>query len=102
MPVILAGVAMGFINALGNLGGFVGPYVGGWLQDLAGGSFLTTSFFLAAACSPRGWSRSPCAVAVIVPSTRWRGPVRHGRSGYRNKDGDGRGPVTSAPGGKQP
>jgi nitrate/nitrite transporter NarK len=39
---------MGFINALGNLGGFVGPYVGGWLQDLAGGSFLTTSFFLAA------------------------------------------------------
>jgi MFS family permease len=48
MPVILAGAAMGFINALGNLGGFVGPYVGGWLQDLAGGSFLTTSFFLAA------------------------------------------------------
>ena len=36
------------INALGNLGGFVGPYVGGWLQDLAGGSFLTTSVFLAA------------------------------------------------------
>jgi dipeptide/tripeptide permease len=26
----------------------VGPYVGGWLQDLAGGSFLTTSFFLGA------------------------------------------------------
>jgi MFS family permease len=48
MPVVLAGAAMGFINALGNLGGFVGPYVGGWLQDLAGGSFLTTSFFLAA------------------------------------------------------
>src|SRR4051794_41925001 len=48
MPVILAGAAMGFINALGNLGGFVGPYVGGWLQDLAGGSFRTTSFFLAA------------------------------------------------------
>jgi nitrate/nitrite transporter NarK len=48
MPVILAGAAMGFINALGNLGGFVGPYVGGWLQDLAGGSFLTTSFFLGA------------------------------------------------------
>jgi MFS family permease len=48
MPVVLAGAAMGFINALGNLGGFVGPYVGGWLQDLAGGSFLSTSFFLAA------------------------------------------------------
>jgi MFS family permease len=48
MPVVLAGAAMGFINALGNLGGFVGPYVGGWLQDLAGGSFFTTSVFLAA------------------------------------------------------
>jgi MFS family permease len=48
MPVVLAGAAMGFINALGNLGGFVGPYVGGWLQDLAGGSFLSTSFFLGA------------------------------------------------------
>lgn len=48
MPVVVAGAAMGFINAVGNLGGFVGPYVGGWLQDRAGGSFLTTSIFLAA------------------------------------------------------
>lgn len=47
VPVALAGAAMGFINALGNLGGFVGPYVGGWLQD-ASGSFLSTSMFLAA------------------------------------------------------
>jgi MFS family permease len=46
MPVALAGAAMGFINALGNLGGFVGPYVGGALQD-ASGSFFTTSIFLA-------------------------------------------------------
>jgi nitrate/nitrite transporter NarK len=47
VPVAIAGAAMGFINALGNLGGFVGPYVGGWLQDMSG-SFLSTSFFLAA------------------------------------------------------
>lgn len=47
VPVALAGAAMGFINALGNLGGFVGPYVGGWLQDTSG-SFLSTSIFLAA------------------------------------------------------
>ncbi len=46
VPVALAGVAMGFINALGNLGGFVGPYVGGWLQDVSG-SFRSTSVFLA-------------------------------------------------------
>jgi nitrate/nitrite transporter NarK len=38
---------MGFVNAIGNLGGFVGPYVGGWLQDQSG-SFLSTSVFLAA------------------------------------------------------
>ena len=31
---------MGLINAVGNLGGFVGPYVGGCLQDLTHGSFL--------------------------------------------------------------
>ena len=46
VPVALAGAAMGFVNALGNLGGFVGPYVGGWLQDQSG-SFLSTSVFLA-------------------------------------------------------
>ena len=48
VPVALAGAAMGFVNALGNLGGFVGPYAGGWLQDASGGSFKTTSVFLAA------------------------------------------------------
>jgi MFS family permease len=46
VPIAIAGAAMGFINALGNLGGFVGPYVGGWLQDISG-SFRSTSVFLA-------------------------------------------------------
>ena len=46
MPVALAGGAMGLINALGNLGGFVGPYLGGYLQDVSGGSFLSTSIVL--------------------------------------------------------
>jgi len=34
-----AGAAGGiaFINAVGNLGGFVGPYVMGWMKDLSGG-----------------------------------------------------------------
>ena len=49
MPVAVAGTAMGLINALGNLGGFVGPYVGGYLQDVSHGSFLSTSVVLAAA-----------------------------------------------------
>jgi MFS family permease len=47
VPVAIAGAAMGFVNAIGNLGGFVGPYVGGFLQDASGGSFKTTSVFLA-------------------------------------------------------
>ena len=42
VPAALAGAAMGFVNAIGNLGGFVGPYAGGWLQDASGGSFKTT------------------------------------------------------------
>jgi MFS family permease len=49
VPVTLAGGAMGLVNALGNLGGFVGPYVGGYLQDLSDGSFLSTSVVLGAA-----------------------------------------------------
>lgn len=53
VPVALAGAAMGFINALGNLGGFVGPYIGGWLQDVSG-SFKSTSWFLAAALLAAG------------------------------------------------
>lgn len=48
MPAALAGGALGLINALGNLGGFLGPYVGGYLQG-ASGNFLTTAYFLAAA-----------------------------------------------------
>ncbi len=47
MPVVVAGAAMGFINAIGNLGGFVGPYVAGFMQDASGGSFFTASIFLA-------------------------------------------------------
>jgi MFS family permease len=48
MPVVVAGSAMGLINAVGNLGGFVGPYVGGFLQDITHGSFMAASVFLAA------------------------------------------------------
>ena len=45
----LAGGAMGLINALGNLGGFAGPYLGGYLQDVSGGSFLSTAVVLSVA-----------------------------------------------------
>jgi nitrate/nitrite transporter NarK len=45
-------VAMGLINALGNLGGFAGPYLVGWLTDATGSSvtgFAVLSGFLAVA-----------------------------------------------------
>jgi MFS family permease len=54
VPVALAGAAMGFINAVGNLGGFVGPYAAGWLQDASGGGFKSTSWFLAIALLAAG------------------------------------------------
>jgi MFS family permease len=34
-PAAAAGIAM--INAIGNLGGFVGPWAMGWLRDVTGG-----------------------------------------------------------------
>jgi MFS family permease len=49
VPVALAGGAMGLINALGNLGGFAGPYLGGYLQDASNGDFLSTAVVLAVA-----------------------------------------------------
>jgi ACS family tartrate transporter-like MFS transporter len=42
-----AAAAVGMINSLGNLGGFAGPYVVGWI-DSATGSFLGGMMYLAA------------------------------------------------------
>lgn len=53
MPVVVAGGAMGLINALGNLGGFLGPLLAGRLQD-ATGSFLATAALLAASLLAAG------------------------------------------------
>jgi MFS family permease len=44
-PVAAAGVGIGIINGVGNLGGFFGPYIGGWLKDISGGYALTQVFF---------------------------------------------------------
>jgi MFS transporter, ACS family, tartrate transporter len=45
-PAAAAGIAL--INAIGNLGGFTGPYLMGWLQDLTG-DFLSGLRVLAVA-----------------------------------------------------
>lgn len=44
-PVAAAGAGMGLINGVGNLGSFVGPYVGGWLSDVSGGGYALTQVF---------------------------------------------------------
>jgi sugar phosphate permease len=45
LPVAMAGGAMGLINALGNLGGYFGPFLGGYLQDRTGSFFATAILF---------------------------------------------------------
>jgi len=45
LPPVVVGGAMGLINALGNPGGYVGPYFGGYLQQVTGG-FLSTAILL--------------------------------------------------------
>ncbi|HEY1701507.1 MAG TPA: MFS transporter [Trebonia sp.] len=49
MPPELAGGGMGLINGVGSVGAFVGPYLGGYLQDASGGSFLTTAIVIGVA-----------------------------------------------------
>jgi MFS family permease len=45
VPAAAAGAGLGLINGIGNLGSFVGPYVGGWLSDLDGGGYALTQVF---------------------------------------------------------
>jgi MFS family permease len=54
MPTAVAGGAMGLINALGNLGGYFGPFLGGWLQDQTGGQFVATAALLSGALLAAG------------------------------------------------
>lgn len=45
LPPVAVGGAMGLINAFGNLGGDVGPYLGSYLQQVTG-NFLGTAIVL--------------------------------------------------------
>jgi nitrate/nitrite transporter NarK len=53
LPPVVVGGAMGLINALGNLGGYLGPYLGGYLQQATGG-FLGTAILLSASLLAAG------------------------------------------------
>jgi ACS family tartrate transporter-like MFS transporter len=49
-----AAVGIALINSLGNVGGFLGPYIIGFVKDLTGGtkgSFLALALFGVASCA---------------------------------------------------
>jgi ACS family tartrate transporter-like MFS transporter len=56
------GIAL--INAVGNLGGFVGPYVMGWMKDLSGG--YAAGIGVLAACA----TASGALVLTVRPTER--------------------------------
>ena len=72
LPAAVAGGAMGLINALGNLGGFLGPSIGGYLQQTSG-NFTSTATVLAGSLLLGGLvmltipSRSRAAAAESAP-----------------------------------
>jgi sugar phosphate permease len=68
LPAAVAGGAMGLINALGNLGGFFGPTIGGYLQQTSG-SFSSTAALLAGSLFVAG------VVMLSVKTTERRGAV---------------------------
>ncbi len=56
------GIAL--INAVGNLGGFVGPYVMGWMKDVSGG--YAAGIGVLAACA----TASGALVLTVRPTER--------------------------------
>jgi nitrate/nitrite transporter NarK len=62
LPARTAGGSMGLVNALGNLGGFTGPFVVGYLNARSG-SFVSGFIFLGA---------SAIAVAILTSFLRVR------------------------------
>ena len=66
LPPVVVGGAMGLINALGNLGGYIGPFLGGYLQQATGG-FLWTAVLL---------SGSLLAAGLVMMTVRVRAVPR--------------------------
>ena len=45
VPAAAVGVGYGIINGIGNLGGLLGPYLGGWLRDSTGSLLVSSALF---------------------------------------------------------
>jgi ACS family tartrate transporter-like MFS transporter len=58
-----AAASFGLINSIGLIGGFIGPYAVGWLNDRTGG--LTAAFLLIAVCY---LSASTVLALIRIPS----------------------------------
>ena len=71
-PMFLTGIAaaasIAWINSLGNLGGFFGPTIVGWVRDVtgsfAGGLYALAAFALMAAVVSALWLQIPRRIAV--------------------------------------
>lgn len=73
---------MGLINALGNLGGFAGPYLVGWLTDVSGSGsagFARLAAFLAVAAALVTVGRRPRAPEAVARPDLSRGLSGAGR-----------------------
>lgn len=70
LPVALVGGAMGLINALGNLGGYLGPFLGGYLQDMTHNFYATAILFAV----------SLFAAGVLMMTVNVRGVARNVRT----------------------
>ena len=74
-PAAAGGIAL--INSIGNLGGFVGPYVLGWLKDTTG-TYEAGLYFLAG-CALASAAHAFATVRGQAASTDPVGAVRPGR-----------------------
>jgi MFS family permease len=67
LPVALVAGAMGLINALGNLGGYLGPFLGGYLQDVTH-SFTATAFLFAGSLFLAGLIMLTIRIREVAPN----------------------------------
>ncbi|MER7398416.1 MFS transporter [Streptomyces sp. NPDC000151] len=66
-------VAMGLVNALGDLGGFAGPYLVGWLTDVTGTrltGFVVLAGFLVVAAGLVAFGLRPTAAVLSERGTQ--------------------------------